>query len=925
MENTTAPRTIEVDGISEEFFHLLWSKDELNFGPSIHIPDTVIFKYGQPVTWYFTASNGKIKKKNRNNLLNARIEDAFTKNVLGYDVIATFISFGNIPTTDDRSQSAEPVVRNTIEYLDRKEFQKFLYERFESNSGILQRFIEPKGTKNETIRAIWSPKICLLERAENIYQLHDHRYGLYERCVTYEGPEFYCTSAPLRGPVLAGKIQRLCESIVAHISEVTFAQSQVSRIVLNYKVDSRDKVWLLYSTSIRCSTPPALFGQDPIPNPALVNIDNVLSLPSTVYLNPNRSYDKIKPKKEIHCLSCGGATLEDIRHPMQYKTIIKHYEHILFLIQELAESHEVLKWPPKQDIIESAGGVGFGCLALPTSNGDNELGKPKKMDLTKPLEMDELRIPPILRYIHPKLSARSYQQCRKDPLFLYKTVMLCENCYLIYAEFTTMLLKLGTDLTKLFTRTDDAMYDRTLSSAGMGMGSPTTRGGRGSHSTLNRPSSSDWKAMSMTSSNQKLKSSTLPSSMNASSMSYSHLNPSENHIIAKENSIGLRVNEPSEIREQPNVPPTIRNKMESVHLIAETRNNNYRTLSAIDHPVPSTSDGAVPPRGPDGGSLSQTSLKDYYTDQDIKEMIANRERHFYKEISKNPQLSNQHPLIHLINSQQKLRLADEQSGVLNSNSRNGGEGIYHDTYSKPEDRKKHKYHSYQEPIKFVGPNSSSASALLPIRSKGGKKSSKFMSGNRSLASYASSSTAKSTTTLDQMTDSMKKHSDFLTETLQLVTQMETENSQTDPLMESVGEKGLLLKTKSQIKNGNNKIPEKNKTKQQKINSQNNSNTKAKDGLLESSSRSSPPSPSPSPSGHHTPVPIAQEERKLSIPKEDPMKQSGPSPDFRTDDLEKERMKLQSRHDLAVGATGNILTEGMNRAVKDIIDSEGEEN
>jgi hypothetical protein len=59
-------------------------------------------------------------------------------------------------------------------------------------------------------------------------------------------------STPLRGPVLAGQIQKLCESIVSHIMEVTYGQRQVTRMVLNFKVDSQDKIWLLYATSMRC-------------------------------------------------------------------------------------------------------------------------------------------------------------------------------------------------------------------------------------------------------------------------------------------------------------------------------------------------------------------------------------------------------------------------------------------------------------------------------------------------------------------------------------------------------------------------------------------------------------------------------------------------------------------------------------------------
>jgi hypothetical protein len=171
------------DGVSEDLFVLLRSKDELNFGPCINIPDTVIFKYGQVTNWYFTASDGRIKRKNKHNLFNARVEESFNKNILGYDVVASFIS---IPLDKDNQSS-----QATVEFLDRSDLNDFLYSSKKEKNGILQRFVEPKSNKNEIIRAIWSPKLCLVERAENKHLLHDRRYGLYERCVTVEGPEFY--------------------------------------------------------------------------------------------------------------------------------------------------------------------------------------------------------------------------------------------------------------------------------------------------------------------------------------------------------------------------------------------------------------------------------------------------------------------------------------------------------------------------------------------------------------------------------------------------------------------------------------------------------------------------------------------------------------------------------------------------------------
>lgn len=45
------PMSLHGDGINDELFFLLWAKDDLNYGPSINVPDTVIYKFGQPVAW----------------------------------------------------------------------------------------------------------------------------------------------------------------------------------------------------------------------------------------------------------------------------------------------------------------------------------------------------------------------------------------------------------------------------------------------------------------------------------------------------------------------------------------------------------------------------------------------------------------------------------------------------------------------------------------------------------------------------------------------------------------------------------------------------------------------------------------------------------------------------------------------------------
>jgi hypothetical protein len=135
-------------------------------------------------------------------------------------------------------------------------------------------------------------------------------------------------------------------------------------------------------------------------------------------------------------------------------------------------------WPPDKEIIEAAGGVGFGCLFI------NDLGEvittTKLEHQVKMKNLKDLQMPPMLHALHGKMNVKSYQRCRFDPLFLYKTVKVCESCYLVYADFANMLLRMGQDLTKLLT--PDPIR-ATHSSALL------------ERSTLTRPSSAEWRAI----------------------------------------------------------------------------------------------------------------------------------------------------------------------------------------------------------------------------------------------------------------------------------------------------------------------------------------------------------------------------------------------------------------------------------------------
>jgi hypothetical protein len=85
---------LDGDPLYDLLYQMLWVKesmfDESNF--SINIPDTVIFRSGNPCAWYFTDSEGVIRKKKQDKLDPVIISQSFIRKKTKYDVIAYFIS-----------------------------------------------------------------------------------------------------------------------------------------------------------------------------------------------------------------------------------------------------------------------------------------------------------------------------------------------------------------------------------------------------------------------------------------------------------------------------------------------------------------------------------------------------------------------------------------------------------------------------------------------------------------------------------------------------------------------------------------------------------------------------------------------------------------------------------------------------------------
>lgn len=275
---------------------------------------------------------------------------------------------------------------------------------------------------------------------------------MYERAVTFEGPEVYSTSLPIRGKALPGRLRELSNKVLNDISEAAMTVARTSdpkedkRMVLNLKVDSKERIWVLYSSSIRSLPGSSEYISDIPSHEALsrsgpsepLNIQNVIKLSPSIKLSQNANHDPnivVSNKKTFDsCPSCAKIDAGDNFHPVPYKTIISHFEQVMTI------SRDSSSWPPHADIIKSAGGVGFGTVR----ENDNAQ-----------IEDEAISIPPVIRHLHERLKIDGYRRYRSDPLFLHRKCEVCESCFLAYAKLVstsfqiTRPIQMDTELERL--------------------------------------------------------------------------------------------------------------------------------------------------------------------------------------------------------------------------------------------------------------------------------------------------------------------------------------------------------------------------------------------------------------------------------------------------------------------------------------------
>lgn len=87
------------------------------------------------------------------------------------------------------------------------------------------------------IKTVWTPHFTTYEMKTNKNSICEKRLGLYERVVTFEGPEYMSEGGCVGSHTLASDLVKCNRYIAHHIEGVLMEKGAVKRMVLFFKLD----------------------------------------------------------------------------------------------------------------------------------------------------------------------------------------------------------------------------------------------------------------------------------------------------------------------------------------------------------------------------------------------------------------------------------------------------------------------------------------------------------------------------------------------------------------------------------------------------------------------------------------------------------------------------------------------------------------
>ncbi|CCW61764.1 unnamed protein product [Phytomonas sp. EM1] len=286
---------------------------------SIYLPETIVFEHNFPRVWYYYDKDSEAISKRPSRMLDVQSMFRFfgvpIKNI---DVVAQFF-YATVPIGEawDAILSRRAKEQNStllsqgltyVEFFTVEGLKDFLLQQHRKPDGVLQRFVLPKGDgssrKNNQIQVFWSPLMTSVYRRTNYHRLDDRMVPIPARLSTYDGPAYYSYESMVADDTKVC-LTGLCEDIVRHFYQVE--KKQITRMVLYFKIDDNNRVWLLWCSSVRVE--PDSF------NPSTLRVPPLLDQRTEVLNNESSTVARLQARRhrQKHLLELDSHLFEATR------------------------------------------------------------------------------------------------------------------------------------------------------------------------------------------------------------------------------------------------------------------------------------------------------------------------------------------------------------------------------------------------------------------------------------------------------------------------------------------------------------------------------------------------------------------------------------------------------------------------------------
>eukprot|EP00761_Pharyngomonas_kirbyi_P014108 gb/GECH01014138.1/.p1 GENE.gb/GECH01014138.1/~~gb/GECH01014138.1/.p1 ORF type:complete len:620 (+),score=82.48 gb/GECH01014138.1/:1-1860(+) len=349
-----------------QLFYFLWKKNKhtLESCPHVTIPTTIVYENNFPRAW-FSSSDGITRRTGKELDTKTIYRDLCRTGKHNHsDIVASFLS---------QSEDADGHPITSVEFFDSDDLAFFLFKRERKEHGILQRFIRSKGSHNSVIQAVWTPHVTVAERRDNIHKLHDSKFGIYERSVTYEGPSHY-SKVVFCSPKLQEAVENVCRSIVDHFYAVE--HRKINRMVLYFKIDPNNTLHLLWSSFITINTPQSSRSSRSTRSASL-DLSPKFFLPERQE-TPSPTSAEGSSSSEFHCPVCSKhLPPSEPRHNIPVRRVLRQYLHASRRNGELSHlSFSMTTVPSRSHSPFAANTSPKSTASLPASRQPSRPGSP---------------------------------------------------------------------------------------------------------------------------------------------------------------------------------------------------------------------------------------------------------------------------------------------------------------------------------------------------------------------------------------------------------------------------------------------------------------------------------------------------------------------------------------------------------------------